>query len=160
MPYIQFRDNIRCRKIVQRERRNATQHGIWVTHVRMRFRFSNAALQRGKHATNEGTSDGQHIRPRPHTRQPRRACFLRDEDTFKTTAVVFRRLQRYGRNARHTHMLLLLRAALFRTAAARSHFLCMYAIVSDYITGIYTYCLLYTSPSPRDGLLSRMPSSA
>ena len=24
----------------------------------------------------------------------------------------------------------------------------------------YTYCLLYTSPSPRDGLLSRMPSSA
>ena len=25
--------------------------------------------------------------------------------------------------------------------------------------GIYT-CLLYTSPSPRDGLLSRMPSSA
>ena len=26
---------------------------------------------------------------------------------------------------------------------------------------VYTYdCLLYTSPSPRDGLLSRMPSSA
>ena len=24
----------------------------------------------------------------------------------------------------------------------------------------YAYCLLYTSPSPRDGLLSRMPSSA
>ena len=24
----------------------------------------------------------------------------------------------------------------------------------------YTLCLLYTSPSPRDGLLSRMPSSA
>ena len=24
----------------------------------------------------------------------------------------------------------------------------------------YTCCLLYTSPSPRDGLLSRMPSSA
>ena len=23
-----------------------------------------------------------------------------------------------------------------------------------------SYCLLYTSPSPRDGLLSRMPSSA
>ena len=27
-------------------------------------------------------------------------------------------------------------------------------------TGIYISCLLYTSPSPRDGLLSRMPSSA
>ena len=26
--------------------------------------------------------------------------------------------------------------------------------------GVYTNCLLYTSPSPRDGLLSRMPSSA
>ena len=25
---------------------------------------------------------------------------------------------------------------------------------------LYTSCLLYTSPSPRDGLLSRMPSSA
>ena len=24
----------------------------------------------------------------------------------------------------------------------------------------YMFCLLYTSPSPRDGLLSRMPSSA
>ena len=24
----------------------------------------------------------------------------------------------------------------------------------------YRFCLLYTSPSPRDGLLSRMPSSA
>ena len=28
--------------------------------------------------------------------------------------------------------------------------------LADYLIG----CLLYTSPSPRDGLLSRMPSSA
>ena len=28
------------------------------------------------------------------------------------------------------------------------------------LTGTYNHCLLYTSPSPRDGLLSRMPSSA
>ena len=28
------------------------------------------------------------------------------------------------------------------------------------IEGATTACLLYTSPSPRDGLLSRMPSSA
>ena len=27
-------------------------------------------------------------------------------------------------------------------------------------SGLYYNCLLYTSPSPRDGLLSRMPSSA
>ena len=26
--------------------------------------------------------------------------------------------------------------------------------------GLFNNCLLYTSPSPRDGLLSRMPSSA
>ncbi len=26
--------------------------------------------------------------------------------------------------------------------------------------GLFHHCLLYTSPSPRDGLLSRMPSSA
>ena len=31
----------------------------------------------------------------------------------------------------------------------------VYSDLSD-----YTACLLYTSPSPRDGLLSRMPSSA
>ena len=28
------------------------------------------------------------------------------------------------------------------------------------VHGPYNNCLLYTSPSPRDGLLSRMPSSA
>ena len=27
-------------------------------------------------------------------------------------------------------------------------------------SGVFGSCLLYTSPSPRDGLLSRMPSSA
>ena len=34
--------------------------------------------------------------------------------------------------------------------------------VTDDISIAYVYytCLLYTSPSPRDGLLSRMPSSA
>ena len=29
-----------------------------------------------------------------------------------------------------------------------------------YASGLHMGCLLYTSPSPRDGLLSRMPSSA
>src|SRR5664279_3143669 len=28
------------------------------------------------------------------------------------------------------------------------------------LQGLFLVCLLYTSPSPRDGLLSRMPSSA
>ena len=31
---------------------------------------------------------------------------------------------------------------------------------SSPLNDVWTYCLLYTSPSPRDGLLSRMPSSA
>ena len=34
------------------------------------------------------------------------------------------------------------------------------ALIPCLIFGIYNTCLLYTSPSPRDGLLSRMPSSA
>ena len=33
-------------------------------------------------------------------------------------------------------------------------------IVPQYSFLMYRICLLYTSPSPRDGLLSRMPSSA
>ena len=34
------------------------------------------------------------------------------------------------------------------------------SVFDDYIGWIDKNCLLYTSPSPRDGLLSRMPSSA
>ena len=34
------------------------------------------------------------------------------------------------------------------------------SITGTYPLNIYNTCLLYTSPSPRDGLLSRMPSSA
>ena len=33
-------------------------------------------------------------------------------------------------------------------------------LVSGIGTLLFFFCLLYTSPSPRDGLLSRMPSSA
>ena len=33
-------------------------------------------------------------------------------------------------------------------------------IDEDLENGVYTHCLLYTSPSPRDGRRSRMPSSA
>ena len=33
-------------------------------------------------------------------------------------------------------------------------------LCSDSIAALDNVCLLYTSPSPRDGLLSRMPSSA
>ena len=32
--------------------------------------------------------------------------------------------------------------------------------ITEVVGDLGTTCLLYTSPSPRDGLLSRMPSSA
>ena len=37
---------------------------------------------------------------------------------------------------------------------------CWSSIQDWHVDVEYTICLLYTSPSPRDGLLSRMPSSA
>ena len=37
---------------------------------------------------------------------------------------------------------------------------CKLHLAKNEILGIVCVCLLYTSPSPRDGLLSRMPSSA
>ena len=33
-------------------------------------------------------------------------------------------------------------------------------LIPNHLSGLPLACLLYTSPSPRDGLLSRMPSSA
>ena len=39
------------------------------------------------------------------------------------------------------------------------HYLFRYRKHVDFLKTIYT-CLLYTSPSPRDGATSRMPSSA
>ena len=33
-------------------------------------------------------------------------------------------------------------------------------VVNQFLSALSSTCLLYTSPSPRDGLLSRMPSSA
>src|SRR5665647_3941839 len=35
-----------------------------------------------------------------------------------------------------------------------------FTLSEDRIDALFNTCLLYTSPSPRDGLLSRMPSSA
>ena len=40
-----------------------------------------------------------------------------------------------------------------RTGIYPDHYVCVDSVVCN-------HCLLYTSPSPRDGLLSRMPSSA
>ena len=36
----------------------------------------------------------------------------------------------------------------------------VFRVILTFPHAIFTVCLLYTSPSPRDGLLSRMPSSA
>ena len=53
--------------------------------------------------------------------------------------------------------------AIERTLAGRhlaAGGLVLFDLSSSYLTGTHCPCLLYTSPSPRDGLLSRMPSSA
>ena len=44
------------------------------------------------------------------------------------------------------------------TTKSRLNALCQEFCVAG--EGVFQNCLLYTSPSPRDGLLSRMPSSA
>ena len=47
------------------------------------------------------------------------------------------------------------------TRASKGHALRPVSYGDQEVTnGTYDTCLLYTSPSPRDGLLSRMPSSA
>ena len=62
-------------------------------------------------------------------------------------------------------------AEISKDAGLQSHMTKVYGLmaVAMVITGLVAYavgtsqtmlCLLYTSPSPRDGLLGRMPSSA
>ena len=52
-------------------------------------------------------------------------------------------------------------ASLFeRRAAGLYHNTAAVIDADGSLLGLYRNCLLYTSPSPRDGLLSRMPSSA
>ena len=43
---------------------------------------------------------------------------------------------------------------------ARAHYKSDSKMGEELGNSMYKHCLLYTSPSPRDGLLSRMPSSA
>ena len=58
------------------------------------------------------------------------------------------------------------RALVFVTAIALCLVICIGVIVGIsyflvvFVDDRFHVCLLYTSPSPRDGLLSRMPSSA
>ena len=53
---------------------------------------------------------------------------------------------------------------LLQTAGGLTNALLAYSVffraTTEYKVGLLNPCLLYTSPSPRDGLLSRMPSSA
>ena len=78
------------------------------------------------------------------------ACCLRLLDVVP---VVSRRLHRLAR---------CLRAALHRysSGAARIRLCCCYTAVLCTCVRMVSVCLLYTSPSPRDATLSRMPSSA
>ena len=51
-------------------------------------------------------------------------------------------------------------ADVIYTVASSTTTVVLGMMVGNTTTGQITACLLYTSPSPRDGLLSRMPSSA
>ena len=61
---------------------------------------------------------------------------------------------------RLNHAVLYVRDA--RTSSAFYQQAFEFEVVSEFGNGaaVFMRCLLYTSPSPRDGLLSRMPSSA
>ena len=61
-----------------------------------------------------------------------------------------------GVQAKARHKKVLKQAKGFRGARSRTYKVAKQAVMR---AGQYA-CLLYTSPSPRDGLLSRMPSSA
>ena len=51
-------------------------------------------------------------------------------------------------------------ASLTATLSAAFELASSYNAASEKVLQMLSDCLLYTSPSPRDGLLSRMPSSA
>ena len=50
--------------------------------------------------------------------------------------------------------------ALLHKKGIQEKLLIMSDVGTDFTSDLFQGCLLYTSPSPRDGLLSRMPSSA
>ena len=50
--------------------------------------------------------------------------------------------------------------AVFGIGSQKRVFFIIFTVIALGIAGWIFACLLYTSPSPRDGLLSRMPSSA
>ena len=58
---------------------------------------------------------------------------------------------------RYSELKIMEKAGIIATLRLQPEFKCM---VKGKKVCTYKACLLYTSPSPRDGLLSRMPSSA
>ena len=76
----------------------------------------------------------------------------------------------FGREAGVTLLILLAALKLMEVRSARDAtiiiYLTCFILITEFfysqslLTALLMLCLLYTSPSPRDGLLSRMPSSA
>ena len=81
----------------------------------------------------------------------------------KTAEVIQDRGEDYGSIVdNHTRISRLWSVLLDTDVTPEQVALCMIAVKQARLmeTPDHTDCLLYTSPSPRDGLLSRMPSSA
>ena len=51
-------------------------------------------------------------------------------------------------------------ADIFGFATPQAVYKWQHGVAMPTLDNLVVFCLLYTSPSPRDGLLSRMPSSA
>ena len=87
--------------------------------------------------------------------------FLHDDELVAVATFTKRKLVKRRGGKRRTHELLRFCARRdMRVVGGITKFLSAFRKdreVDDFVTNI---CLLYTSPSPRDGLLSRMPSSA
>ena len=77
----------------------------------------------------------EEVRPGIYLREPQKAF----ENAIKK-----------GHNVKDTHMYMYTRGGNGKP----------YDVFKNIMTRHHETCLLYTSPSPRDGLLSRMPSSA
>ena len=92
----------------------------------------------------------------------RLALGLTQTKVAKAINVTFQQIQKYEKGTNGVSSIRLLQLSNYLKVPINYFFedFSEYAINSDKINESHMTCLLYTSPSPRDATLSRMPSSA